>query len=331
MKAKKQFTFSGIYAPAPIRWVNALARRSKSVFDRIASLNSEQMIEAAARRTGLQDWGNPRFEEALAALLNSVAQEGKLTLFGRSALKQYLIENLCCRLRVIEVLKRFPEIRQQNIARPVFITEAKSFAWWLLEHDIEHGYQFFKLQLQLLNWLRPDRQWVFKWPYHLWHLETLLKTFPDATIIQLHRDPRQAIPSVCSLAAAASAPFCESVDAAALGEFWLNYCQAGLARGATARQKAKPTQIIDIRYPDLKENPLSVIDQIQNSIDLSESGAWKESLKASLKFGGKKRSEAHHYTAAQFGLEADQIRERFSGYIQDYDLSACAPKTKIRN
>jgi hypothetical protein len=414
MIAGNQISFERPFAPWPIRWLNSLGRRTMPVFDWLASLQSEDLLEAAARQTRLKDWGDARFKETLEALLNSVNQEGKLTFFGRFSLRQFLIGNLCSRLRTIEVLKRFPEIQQQKIHHPVFITgwhrtgtthlhnllalhpnlraplfwelrhpcptlnpktadsrrlvrsvrldgkihsylapefraihaleaerpeeclhlfdkacagttsffmtEAKSFAWWLLDHGIQHGYDFYKIQLQLLNWLRPGRQWVLKWPYHLWHLESLLKTFPDATVIHLHRDPCQSIPSVSSLAAAASAPFCESIDAAALGEFWLDYCKAGLIRGLKARQKTGVNQIIDIRYPDLKEDPLTVIDQIQNTIRLDNDATWSNTLKINSKTTVKQRQGHHRYSLSQFGLDADLIRERFAGYIQDYDL-----------
>ncbi len=373
------------------------------------------MLEAAARKTGLQDWGDVRFKDSLAALLDSVKQEGNLTFFGCFAVRQFLIEILCTRLRVVEVLKRFPEIRQQKIQHPIFITgwyrtgttylhnllashpdvraplywelrrpcpslnprladprrlirrvqiesrihrwlapgfddvhpmeaekpeeclhlfdkactgttaffitEAKSFAWWLLEHDIEHCYEFFKIQLQLLNWLRPGRQWVLKWPYHLWHLDTLLKTFPDAAVIHVHRDPRQAIPSVCSLASAARAPFCESIDYKALGKFWLDYCEAGLQRGLKARDKAAKNPVIEIRYPDLKQKPLSVIHQIQKTINFGKSEAWNRPLRSETKDFQKKVPPHHRYSAAQFGLDPDEIHERFAGYIENYDLS----------
>jgi hypothetical protein len=123
MNAKKQFTFSGTYAPMPIRWVNSLARNVRPAFVRPVLLKSEHLLEAAARQTGLQDFGDPRFDDALAALLDSVNQEGKLTLFGRFTVRQFLVENLCSRLRVIEVVKRFPEICRQNIQRPIFATK----------------------------------------------------------------------------------------------------------------------------------------------------------------------------------------------------------------
>ena len=415
MKQKKQYIFNGPYAPVPIRWLNSLARRAKPVFNRPGYLKSEQLLEAAGRRTGLQDFGDPRFEEALAALLDSVNREGKLTFFGRFAFRQFLVENLCSRLRVIEVLKRFPEIRRQNIARPIFITgwyrtgttylqnllashpnvraplywelrypcptteprsnnprrqirkvdmesgihrwlapgfdavhpmrsgkpeeclhlfekacagttaffitEAKSFAWWLLDHDPGHGYDFFKLQLQLLNWLRPGRLWVLKWPYHLWRLEALLQCFPEAVIILLHRDPCEAIPSVCSLAAAARAPFCDAIDAKALGEFWLNYCEAGLRRGLAAQANGGRYRIIDIRYRDLRQNPRSVVDQIQAASGMDNVPAWPQSSPASGKVFEKKGPQLHVYSPTQFGLKSAEIRERFSQYIENYGLS----------
>ena len=415
MNAENQFTAEGPYAPLPIHWVNSLARATKPAFDRLVSLQIDNLLEAAGRQTALSDWGDLWFHEALTALLDSVNQDGKLTFFGRFSLRRFLIGNLVSRLRMIEVLKRFPEIQQQQIQRPIiitgwyrtgtthlhnllalhphlraplfwelrhpcptldpktadphkqirsvrldskihsylapgfsaihrleaekpeeclhlfdkacagttsfFMTEATSFAWWLMDHGIQHGYDFFKNQLQLLNWLRPGRQWVLKWPYHLWHLATLFNTFPDATVIHLHRDPRQVIPSVSSLSSAARAPFCEHIDTQALGKFWLDYCEAGLKRSLAVRKNAAIGQIIDIRYPDLKKNPLKVINHIQNTINLRESGTWTENLHAHLHAGDKKKRRTHHYDANQYGLDADQIQERFSKYIQDYDIS----------
>jgi hypothetical protein len=414
MGSQQRFTYSGTYAPLPVRMLNAAARRSTQIFYKPANLESKDLLESASRKTDLQDWGDPEFMKALSALLESLNQEGKLTYFGRFSVKQFIIENLCSRLRTIEVLKRFPEIQKQKIPKPIFITgwyrtgttqlhnllashpkvrvplfwelrhpcptvspktadprrlirkvnlatrihrylapgfsvvhpmeaekpeeclhlfdkacagttpffitEAKSFAWWLLDHDLQFGYDFFKVQLQWLNWLRPGRQWVLKWPYHLWHLDRLLKTFPDATILHLHRDPCEAIPSVCSLAALARSSFCESIDDGALGKFWLDYYKVGLERGLTAREKADANQFIDIRYPDLIADPSAVIKRVLKAVELDRPEDWRNSFQADQSMKHKKTGQ-HHYAMSQFGLDADQIHERFSGYIENYDLS----------
>ena len=415
MGSKKQFKYCGTYTPLLIKVMNTLVRETVPDFKKWISLKVEDLLETACRKTNLDDWGDPWFQEALTAILDSVNQEGKLTFFGRFTIRQFLIENLCSRLRVIEVLKRFPEIQQQKIQKPIvitgwyrtgtthlhnliashpnvraplfwelrhpcptvnprttdpkrqirkvqlaskihsylvpgfsnvhpleaekpeeclhlfdkacagttpfFISEAKSFAWWLLDHGLQHGYDFYKIQLQLLNWLRPGQRWVLKWPYHLWHLDTLMKTFPDATIIHLHRNPGEAIPSVCNLAALARSSFCESIDNEALGNFWLDYYETGLARGFAAREEADANQVIDIRFPDLKKNPLSVIDQIQNTISLGGFDAWTESLQADSRAMEKKVPGRRHCAPTQFGLDPNEIRERFDKYIVTYNLT----------
>lgn len=420
MKPQKPITFSSPNAPLSIKWLNKFARITKPAFDGIVSLRKENLLETAERRTGLQAWGDARFEDCLSAILDSVINEGKLTFFGRFTIRQFLIENLCTRLRVIEVFKRFPQIRPQIIQQPIFITgwyrsgttylhnllalhpdarvplfwelrrpcptleprsadphrqirkvqlesrfhrwlapdfndihpmapekaeeclhlfenacagttafvitEAKSFAWQLLQQGMQQGYEFYKIQLQLLNWLRPGRRWVLKWPYHLWHLNALLKTFPDACIIQLHRNPLDAIPSVCSLSTAARAPFCEHIDQEALGKFWLNYYEAGQQRSKKARDIAGNDQIIDIRYPDLMQDPRSAMKEIQDKAKLNVSETWLKSLQENSKINPRKR---HHYTMDQYGLNADEIREIFDRYIEDFDFSNQRPPAEL--
>ena len=114
MHNDSQYTVDRPYAPRPVRWVNTLGRKTAPVFDWLVSLQKEDLLEAASRRTRLHDWGDPEFKEALASLVDSANQEGKLTFFGRFSLRQFLIGNLCSRLRTIEVLKRFPEIQEQK-------------------------------------------------------------------------------------------------------------------------------------------------------------------------------------------------------------------------
>lgn len=116
MDAESKFSDSGIYAPLPIRLLNAFARGPMSVFfEKPISLQVEILLETASRKTALSDWGDRWFQKALTVLLESVNQEGKLTFFGRFTLSQFLIGNLSSRLRLIEVLKRYPEIQQQKI------------------------------------------------------------------------------------------------------------------------------------------------------------------------------------------------------------------------
>ena len=200
-----------------------------------------------------------------------------------------------------------------------FITEAKSFAGWLLNQDLRPAYQFYLHQLKLLNWLRPGNRWILKWPYHLWHLGTLLEVFPDAFVIHIHRDPLEAIPSVCSLAALAREPFCNQIDRGALGQFWLEYCAKGLKRALKARESAGRRRILDINYTDLVTNPSFVIRQIMDWSGLEPDEAWLGTLPTARANKKGARAGNHAYTLSEYGLDPDQIHDRFKTYMECFD------------
>ena len=122
MNSKNYLTYKGVFTPFPIRLLNAIARKSGPISAKPVSLEIRNLLETACGKTHLEDWGHQSAREALEVLLESVHREGKLTYFGRFALRQFLIAKLCNRLRIIEALKRFPEITRQKIDRPVFIT-----------------------------------------------------------------------------------------------------------------------------------------------------------------------------------------------------------------
>jgi hypothetical protein len=414
MNSKTQLTYKDVFRPWPIRSLNAIARSFKPISYKSVSLEVQSLLAKASSKTDLEDWGHPSARQVLEVLLESVQREGKLTYFGRFTLRQFLIAKLCNRLRIVEALKRFPQILQQEIRRPIFITgwyrcgttylynllathpqsraplywelmhpcpavdprninpqelirktklanrihrylapgfdrahpmaaekpeeclhlfenagmgttaffitEAKSVAWWLLDHDIGPGYRFYEYQLKLLNWLRAGGRWVLKWPYHLWHMDALMDAFPDATVIHIHRHPQEAIASVCSLAALARGPFCERIDNAALGQFWTEYNEAGWERGLASRAKAGPGQIIDVGYADLITDPSAVIQRILATADLEPYDPWLNSLPSGRTKKQENNGERHQYTLSQFGLDADNIRRRFNDYIKTYDL-----------
>ncbi|MEJ2284165.1 MAG: sulfotransferase [Desulfobacterales bacterium] len=200
-----------------------------------------------------------------------------------------------------------------------FITEAKSFAGWLLEHDLRPGYEFYVLQLQLLNWLRPGSRWILKWPYHLWHLDALLGVLTDVMVVHIHRDPRQAILSVCNLAALAREPFCNQIDRQALGQFWINYNAIGLERGLAARERAGTNRILDVDYAELTSNPLAVIQKVLDRAGLEPDAAWLRSIPTACTENQATPAAYPAFSLSQFGLDADQIRERFATYIDTYD------------
>lgn len=73
--------------------------------------------------------------------------------------------------------------------------------WLLHEADLAPTYRWHRMYLQHLQSEHRADRWLLKSPAHLWHLGALMAEYPDAVVIQTHRDPLKVIASVAALVA----------------------------------------------------------------------------------------------------------------------------------
>ncbi len=79
------------------------------------------LIEAATRHCGLDDFGGGDFFEALTRLLESCHSEARLSWIGKIALRTNIVQILCSRLQMEQERQLYPEIGHQEIRQPLFI------------------------------------------------------------------------------------------------------------------------------------------------------------------------------------------------------------------
>jgi len=79
------------------------------------------LIEAAKRHCGLDDFGGGDFFEALSRLLESCHSEARLSWVGKIALRTNIVQILCSRLQMEQDRQLYPEIGHQEIRQPLFI------------------------------------------------------------------------------------------------------------------------------------------------------------------------------------------------------------------
>src|SRR3954462_3201435 len=100
-----------------MRGVNAVL----APFERRVRLGASSVVEAAAQRTGLHDFGPPTFREGLEALTRSFDRDAGLSPLGRLLARQLLLQLLVARLRLFELLRVHPEITDEPVEAPIFI------------------------------------------------------------------------------------------------------------------------------------------------------------------------------------------------------------------
>ena len=152
---------------------------------------------------------------------------------------------------------------------------------------------------------------MLKNPSHLFALDALLRVYPDALVVQTHRDPGTAIASVCSLAAQASAGWSNTFTGEVIGRDQLELWASGLERFSAERARQDPPRFFDVRYEDLVADPVGTAEAVYAHFGLPFSGAAADAMRA-LAGPGRARS-AHRYTLADFGLTEAEVGARFSG------------------
>jgi len=88
-------------------------------------LRKYALMDRASRRAGrLTDFGDPRFEEGLDHLIDSIESEDRLNGFGRILAASHITNLLRQRLLFTEHLRRHPEIHNEIIEKPIFLIGA---------------------------------------------------------------------------------------------------------------------------------------------------------------------------------------------------------------
>ena len=191
------------------------------------------------------------------------------------------------------------------------------YSTWLAGQDWTAAYHRHRRNLQLIGLPDRGRRWVLKNPSHLFAPDALLRVYPDALVIQTHRDPRAAIASVCSLAAQASAGWSTLFTGEVIGHDQLELWARGLERFTAERARHDPARFFDVDYDDFAEHPIRTVEAVYAHFGLALSAparAAMEALRAHSALAGV--GPAHRYALSDFGLTGDQVDERFAGYLR---------------
>jgi hypothetical protein len=187
-----------------------------------------------------------------------------------------------------------------------------TYSRWLSGQDWTPAYRRHRRNLQLIGLPDAGRRWVLKNPSHLFALDALLTVYPDALVIQTHREPATAIASACSLAAQASQGWSATFAGEVIGRDQLELWARGLELFTAARARRDPAQFCDVAYPEFTADPVATVESVYARFGLTLSGRAADAMRAlAAGSGGAAARPAHRYALADFGLTAGQVEERF--------------------
>ncbi|MBO0852943.1 MAG: sulfotransferase [Nocardia sp.] len=188
-----------------------------------------------------------------------------------------------------------------------------TYSRWLREQDWTDAYQRHKKNLQLIG-LGDRRRWVLKNPSHMFALDALMRVYPDALIIQTHRDPVTIVASACSLSEEATKGWSTTFVGEKIGSTQMPLWARGLREFNRARARYDPDQFLDIEFDELRADPLGTVDKIYAAFGIEQTDAGRRAMvELDKQSRSGDRKPAHTYSLADYGLTEDQVRAEYAG------------------
>jgi hypothetical protein len=201
-----------------------------------------------------------------------------------------------------------------------------SYQDWVDKQDAAPAYAYHRHFLEHLQSRHMKDRWVLKSPVHLANLDALLDEYPDARLIFTHRDPAKTIPSLASLVYTVRGIVTDSVDPKKVGPEQLDWWAKSLDHAMEVREKHadKADQFMDLQFEEVIADPVAALSRAYEHFGIPWSDEGESRMRGFLADNPRGKHGSHRYELEDFGIELGQIRERFAGYCQAYDIPLVA-------
>ena len=223
---------------------------------------------------------------------------------------------------------RFPEecnvLNGYELTSQVFSYQfhIPSYEAWYERIDLRFVYETHRRQLQYMQWHCPAVRWVLKAVNHLWALDHIFEVYPDAMVVQTHRDPLAVIASLTSLLSAGYRMVSDHIDSNVIAREWSDSWARALRKVMDFRASGRvnPARILDVRYAEFMQDPIAMIGRIYGHFGLTFSAEAERRMRQFLAENPQGKHGEHRYNLRQFGLDPALERERYRFYTEHYGV-----------
>lgn len=189
---------------------------------------------------------------------------------------------------------------------------------WYKATDQRPAYAYLRRCLQLLQWLRGPKRWVLKSPQHLEQLGVLLETFPDACVVQTHRDPVRITASLCTMIAYGMRMNAARVDSHEVGRVWSARIEDLLRGSVEQRPQVPAAQVIDVHFHEFMKDDVASVRRVFEFAGQPWSEGAQRAIRAYMDANPRGRHGTIDYRLADVGLDAAERRRALRFYQQRF-------------
>ena len=213
-----------------------------------------------------------------------------------------------------------------SLMTPTFLSDqfdamyyVPTYRAWFFQQDLQPAYKFHRRFLQHLQFRRAaGRRWILKAPTHMSAIPALLSIYPDALFVQTHRTPLESMASVSSLMTILRSAFSDAVDPVTLCREAIDYWSDAIDKFLPERDRLADNRICDIKYDEIRCNPISAVRRIYEYFGWSLSREAEQRMRSLVASQAKRSSANHRYDLSQFGFSAAEVLHAFAPYCQRF-------------
>jgi len=203
------------------------------------------------------------------------------------------------------------------------LNQVPTYASQIAGADMRPAYEIHKKILQILQWKMKGERWLLKAPAHMNWLPTLFEVYPDARIIQTHRDPLQIMGSTVSLISAMLWVRTRKVDPEGVKlAFGPAYYEPQLYEVMRLREEGllPAGQFHDVRFQDMMEQPFETLRGIYEYFGWDYTAEAEARMRSYLENKPRGKFGRHFYSFHDLGLDLETERARYRAYQERFDV-----------
>jgi len=190
--------------------------------------------------------------------------------------------------------------------------------WMSAEADLTEAYAYEKRFMQVLQH-HTGGIWSVKMPSHALFLDSLVKVFPDARLVWIHRDPYKATASLLSLIEAAQREFVKKTSIDYIRGVYVPQMFAHIAR-AWAFDRAHPGRIAHVSYANLIQDPIAEMKALYAHLGRPFTAEVEAKMQAYCAANPQNKHGAHSYGLEDFGVDPRSLDEGFADYVEQFGV-----------
>jgi hypothetical protein len=202
-----------------------------------------------------------------------------------------------------------------------------------LEHDQAPHYRYMRDVLKLVAHQFPgDQRWMLKSNQHSEQLGPLLAAYPDATVVMIHRDPVATLQSLLTMRGLAFKASRKVPDMDAHVAYWVERIEQMLHSYIRDRHVVPEGQLVEVMFADIVADDIGTAAGVLERAGLPVTDASIADIDAYMASHPRgKDGRVVYDLEGDFGISADELRDRFAFYTDEFGIRSEARKETKRS